>query len=293
MSIPKRCHQCNIENPDAQAFCGACGSPLALNDYVSGRVKAEVSLAVQNRDVLETDSAVRIFERAFGWIERIFKYGLVLVGICLSIITFVGVLKYRDLTETINGAKKAVTDTADSARRQMANDTSSFTKDLDTSREELRDASRLKPQMEKMQGQLAKANADIQVQQKLLSSSETFAKEIFSSHVFQSFARGKVPSDHFAVVQDKKNHTSKIYLLAPSSPIKATLQWQWGALSQYPDRLSVRHNLIIVEWNQEISDLPEDTIVMSYFPDPSDKTIYRSLSVRNGKVFADGEAIDP
>jgi hypothetical protein len=45
----KQCYQCGHGNTD-QTFCGACGSPLHLNDYIAKKVKDQLAETIQNRD---------------------------------------------------------------------------------------------------------------------------------------------------------------------------------------------------------------------------------------------------
>ena len=64
----KQCYQCGHGNTD-QTFCGACGSPLHLNDYIAKKVKDQLAETIQNRDVLERESSIKVFNQAWGWIK--------------------------------------------------------------------------------------------------------------------------------------------------------------------------------------------------------------------------------
>jgi hypothetical protein len=84
----KVCFQCGQTNPQ-QAFCGACGSALNLNDYIARSVKEQLVTAVRDRDLLETESAINVFEKALGWTKLVgYAFGLV-----LAIITGLGIWK--------------------------------------------------------------------------------------------------------------------------------------------------------------------------------------------------------
>lgn len=58
MPTNKLCYQCGNDNPD-QAFCGNCGSPLALNDYISRQVKDQLAGTIQNGIVYFTNPVLK------------------------------------------------------------------------------------------------------------------------------------------------------------------------------------------------------------------------------------------
>lgn len=53
----KNCFKCGHDNAE-QAFCGKCGSPLQLGDYISGQVKEQLTGQSRDRDIIETESAI-------------------------------------------------------------------------------------------------------------------------------------------------------------------------------------------------------------------------------------------
>ena len=57
-----------------QFFCGQCGASLVLKEYISGQVAKEIANSVRDRDVIEIDSAVKVFERAFRWAKLTFGF---------------------------------------------------------------------------------------------------------------------------------------------------------------------------------------------------------------------------
>src|ERR1700730_15816336 len=82
----KRCYQCGKDNPD-QAFCGTCGSPLALNDFIATKVKTQIADSIRARGVLEVDSSIKVFEKALGWMKLLFwgaTVALAIVGVVLG-----------------------------------------------------------------------------------------------------------------------------------------------------------------------------------------------------------------
>ena len=76
-----RCFQCGHDNEEA-AFCSACGSPLVLTDYISKTVKEQLATLITNRDVIEAESAHKIFEKVTGW----FKLFAVVIAVAVAIL---------------------------------------------------------------------------------------------------------------------------------------------------------------------------------------------------------------
>jgi hypothetical protein len=114
LSISKPCYQCGSDNPE-QAFCGACGSPLHLNDFISTRVKEQVADVIRDRDVLETESSIKVFERALGWLKIVGS-----IAVALLAIVGIGVIwKASDWWSGVDKAKQAVIDTSNAARTQI------------------------------------------------------------------------------------------------------------------------------------------------------------------------------
>ena len=107
MPTSKRCYECGNENL-GQSFCGACGSPLTLKDYISTKVKDQISDTLRDRDVLEMDSSIKVFKRAWEWIRLI-------IGIAVGLLVLAGggvIWKASDFWSGVDKAKQSVTDTA-------------------------------------------------------------------------------------------------------------------------------------------------------------------------------------
>ena len=96
----KQCYQCGHDNTD-QIFCGACGSPLNLNDYIAKKVKDQLAETIQNRDVLERECSIKVFNQAWGWIKL---FGGIAIG--LLVLTGAGVVwKASDLWSGVDNSK--------------------------------------------------------------------------------------------------------------------------------------------------------------------------------------------
>lgn len=127
MSTPKKCYQCGSENPE-QAFCGSCGSPLALTDFISTKVKDQLTDTIRNRDVLEMDSSIKVFKQAWDWIKLIFG-----IAIGLLVLTGAGVIwKASDFWSSVDKAKQSVTDSAKKSSDDIATFSSQSKQDIAT-----------------------------------------------------------------------------------------------------------------------------------------------------------------
>jgi hypothetical protein len=303
MPTSKQCYQCGHNNDD-QAFCGTCGSPLTLSEYISKKVKDQLADAVRDRDLLETDSSIKVFNQAWSWIRLIF-------GIAVTLLVLAGggvIWKASDFWSDVDKAKESVDEQAEAVKKtavqtqaDISRQTASFQKDLDASRVELQAASGIQPEMEGMQKKLAEAITAIQAQQKVLSSSEEFAKSVFSSHLTEYFNlkvnAGAAPTvdvkKRYAIIppftKDAKN--TIVFLLLDTSPIQGTLQLQQQVAVQPPGSYFSIHNMVVFFWGDPASGLEQKPLSVSYFPDKSDTDIIHTLSDHDGRLFADDQPL--
>lgn len=330
----KSCFNCHSENDEKQSFCGTCGSPLELSDYISTRVTTEVSNLTRDRNVVETESAIKIFERAYGWVK-------IVAGIAVSLVAIVaGVFLWKasDLWTSVDKAKQSVLDTskqtskqlhevashargdiemaskqATEASKQAAIDASALSQKLqrtavkttsqlrseeatvkhevENSEVQLAAVNRLQPQFQAMQFQLGEATKAIAAQQKALSSSQEFAKQIFSSRVTEYYFFDP-PVTPRSVVDpvvgpsgDRRGMTI-LYMLLPSVPIPGTLQLQWKYALQPPNSYYTFDNVLVFHWSDPIATLIQAPVTVSYFPDSTNRDLINELSVRDGRVYA-------
>jgi hypothetical protein len=336
MPTLKQCYQCGNDNPD-QGFCGVCGSPLALNDYLSKKVKDQVAETIENRDVLEMDSSIRVFKQAWEWIRLI-------IGIAVGLLVLVGggvIWRASDFWASADKAKQSVTDTAKKSSDEIARSSAqskqeissaleagkaaittaasdasrqsqvlkdatiqaqseitrqkaALQSDVENSRHQLQAAGKIQPEMEDMRKQLAKATSDMQAQQKVISSSEEFVKQVFSSHAVEMFNIGRSPKDRYAIItppSKEANSTTVVMLLLSAAPIQGTLQLQYHIYLQPPGSYFNIHNLVLFFWSDAAEKLQQNAISVSYFPDKSDKEVIHALSEHDGRMFADDQPL--
>ena len=117
----RQCYKCGQTNP-AQAFCGICGSPLALDEFIRAKVDSQLTDAIRDRDVLETESSIKVFEKALGWMKLLFWVATV----ALAIVGVVVGYQAWDFTKGIEKAKQSVTEAA----RKSADDISGVSSNL-------------------------------------------------------------------------------------------------------------------------------------------------------------------
>jgi hypothetical protein len=336
------CFQCEAENPADQLFCGQCGSALTLKDYISGQISKEIADAIRDRDVLETESAIRVFERAWGWATLVRNIFAVAAGTVLAVVLVVAGWvgwKALDFSKTADGAKTSVVETANSTKREIsrtseeslaeirtstnsateANRTSSanaalFTKEIKTSAAqtkaelkneaasvrtevtnsttELEAVKKLQPEFESMRAQLGKATSNLAEQQKVISSSEDFVKHVFSTHATYFFTFEDFVRPNAVVIPAPPGiKNSVVLMLLPNSPIPGTLQLQYKIYVQPANSYFQVHNMIVFFWGDPPGNLKTESLVVSYFPDKSDKETIKTLSIRDGRTFADDEPL--
>jgi hypothetical protein len=122
---PLTCYQCSKSNPH-QRHCGHCGAPLNLNDYISFKVADDVRHSIRDRDVLEKESSIAVFTRAWGWMKLV-------LGIAIGLLVLVGfgtAWKASDLWDSVDKAKKSVTDTASTSSQDIRDVASGSKRDI-------------------------------------------------------------------------------------------------------------------------------------------------------------------
>ena len=77
-------------------------------------------------------------------------------------------------------------------------------------------------------------------------------------------------------------------MLVPDTPIDGTLPTAMGSfLTTTEFILSYSHNLILFYWGETPDTLKANSLAVSFFPDKSDKDTAKTLTLRDGRVYAD------
>jgi hypothetical protein len=126
--VSKKCYKCEHVNPE-QAFCGVCGSPLVLDDFITTRVNERLTDAIRDRDVLETQSSIKVFEKAFGWLKILFWV------VTVPFVIVSAVLGYQawNFSKGIESAKQSVTDAARKSDAEVSAASSQSKQDISNS----------------------------------------------------------------------------------------------------------------------------------------------------------------
>ena len=267
---------------------------------------------------------MRVFERVFNWVKIV----LIVVGFVTAIAAGLGIWKASDWWSSVNAAKKVVTESSNKARddvqksvkdatdkintsaSQASEQSKSFStyathaeadlskqstglkRDVDNTRKQIASASTLQPQMTEMQKELKISTDQMREQQKVFSSSEEFVKQVFSSHTFDIYNVGREPATRLVTVPAAPpNNNSIVAFLLSNSPVPQTLQLQYRVYAQPPNSFFTIHNIVIFFWGEPLSNLKDQQLSASYFPDKSDTEIIKVLKVENGRIFADGEPL--
>jgi len=128
-------------------------------------------------------------------------------------------------------------------------------------------------------------------QQKVLSTSEEFAKNLFGSHQVEFFQPGQASPERCRVLPRKSGNGATVYLLLSKVPIPQTLQLQYHVYSQPSNSYASIGNLVIFSWGDPADNLKAHQLAVSYFPDNSSRAEITALSETDGRVYADGEPL--
>jgi hypothetical protein len=156
----------------------------------------------------------------------------------------------------------------------------------------LQGVERLQPEFDSMRAQLGKATSDLAAQQKVISSSEDFVKQVFSSHMISLFTFDQlVKPDSIVLPSPAPGGNTVVYMLLPATPIPGTLQLQYHIYVQPPGSYGNIHNVVIFAWGDTVDSLKQKQMSVSYFPDSSDKDLIHALSQKDGRAFADDQPL--
>lgn len=97
------CFKCKTANLE-QRFCGHCGAALNLEEFITSQVEANLAQRTQQKDLVERESSIRIFERTVGY----FKVFATVAVIVVAPVAFIGIYKWSDLYKTIDTAKTSI-----------------------------------------------------------------------------------------------------------------------------------------------------------------------------------------
>src|SRR5687767_1024746 len=115
----KRCFGCGSQNAIDHSFCGSCGAPLELKDFIDQQVALCLDESTRERDLVERESAIRIFERAYGWAKMFASIFAVVVAVVVIGFTAVGLSTWADVRNSINSAKQSAIDTVERIKRDV------------------------------------------------------------------------------------------------------------------------------------------------------------------------------
>ncbi|MGI4756516.1 MAG: hypothetical protein ACRYGF_06670 [Janthinobacterium lividum] len=317
-----------------------------MSAFIAHRVQAELQTAIKDRNVLETESAISVFEKALGWMKLLATGA----GVLLAIVSAVFAWRLHDLSTVVSTAKTTVSQSADAARAEIRGTSTATLKGMQVaaasalvgsqeasrnaakvsndlnatatrtknelnqeaaavrqstvaSQAALANANKLQPEITSLRSSLDQTTKGLAEQKKLLSSSEEFAKKIFSSRVnaFFDFPPGDANTvalkgatlilKNYAVIPKNADGqgTVVIFILLPSAPIRQTLQLQHGVATQPISSFFTIHNLVIFFWSDPVEVLKQKTLIASYFPDSGDKELIKTLLIKNGRIYADDQ----
>lgn len=142
-------------------------------------------------------------------------------------------------------------------------------------------------QVSELDGKVATALADISKQQEKLANTDELVETLFSKGQIEQFSI--VDSPRF-VALPVGDHV-EVYILLTQPPIFQTLQLQWHIYVQPKNSYVTVSNVLIFKWGQSLDALKPNVLIVSYVPNPRAPTNFKQLSVKDGIVYADGQAL--
>lgn len=116
------CSYCRAENPDGNAFCGACGARIhseeasdiarVVDRAVEEQMAAAFDSRLKDQLVVEVEVAERIAERTMKWAKLAGFFIAIPAALLAGLLAFVGIETYSDLEK--------VTNTLDKTRDEIA-----------------------------------------------------------------------------------------------------------------------------------------------------------------------------
>jgi hypothetical protein len=174
----------------------------------------------------------------------------------------------------------------------MQQHASTIVSNIDNARNQLKAAESLRPEMEEMQKSLAGALVQVQKQQETISSSENFVREVFSTHRTDYFTYGTNPSARIKIQEPPPGQQQAVIIfLLSATPISETLQLQFKLFAQPPNSYFSSHNVVMFYWDDSVDTFKGGQLSASYFPDKSDKVHINALTEKEGRIYADEEAL--
>lgn len=293
------------------------------------KVDSRLADAVRDRDVLETESSIKVFEKALGWMKLLFlgaTVALAIVGVAVGYqawdfskgtekakqsVTDAAKKSSDDISKSLDAAKSDIKTASDNAIKQsqsmqaqavqskaeISKNTASFQSALDASRHQLQSASDLQPEIQKLQKKLAQTNMEVENQKQILSNSQDFVRSIFSTHradIFFGLPQHQgAPQGRYVIIPPVTgNGNTVVLLLLSATPIPNTLQLQYHVFAQQPNTfMIIAHNLLMFFWGETPVNLENKQISASYFADLGDKETIQSLSEHDGRWFADDQPL--
>ena len=147
--------------------------------------------------------------------------------------------------------------------------------------------------------ELAEQKLSLQAQQKKLVDTGELVRALYSKPVTDTFHLKETPT-RIAVIPHKTGNAS-VYFLLEEPPIEQTVQLQWH-ISVQPkfSYVIVRYgkeatNVIGFRWGQSAASLNQHPMTITYVGDPGagKGKVFKSLSVKDDVVYADGNPLPP
>ena len=302
-----------------------------LETFVKTQIEESIKEKFRDQKLVDIETSQAIAERLHGWAKLFAFVVGVPIGLFLLWLSVAGFEKYSDFKKLVASiddqvkpkieqarsdaeqaqktAKEAKTEAEDSkrtieaatveAKRQLgsANELAKNVKALSdrvsgleqqTSTQIKGSSQRVDARVVELDQKIDAAAKDIAEQQKKLASTDELVRTLFSKGRTEYFSMsGKTAN---AIVVAHQNG-AMVFVLLTAAPIYQTLELKWRVASQPRNSYSVNNNVVTFFWGESADNLKANPLEVTYVPDPTSKTPFKSLVLRDKAVFADDKKI--
>jgi hypothetical protein len=153
---------------------------------------------------------------------------------------------------------------------------------------------RIEAQVKDLHQQMDATSKGMLEQEKKLASTDELVKALFSKGITEYFqTSANSPAAVIVSLQVAGKNSAFVFMLLKSAPIFQTVELKWRVASQPRNSFGlIKNNILFFNWGEPIENLRQNPIEVYYVPDPTSKTpAFKALSIREGTIFADDEAV--
>jgi uncharacterized coiled-coil protein SlyX len=320
-----RCNNPSPEGKKFCADCGSPLDLEAIRfeARVGKAVEETLNSKFKDQKFIQLETSQAIAERLQGW-AKLFGFFVGLpFAMLLLIVSVFGIEKVSDLRELVDGVEKQVKPRvqeakssaeqaqamADDAQKksvaaektvegvvqqtkqqlgsatQLVNnvhDLSQRVSDLET-----KASGQMQARVTELNQKVDAATKNIEEQQKKLASTDELVKALFSKGQTEYFVTSQPAPNVIVVPLPDPTKGCFVFMLLRSAPIFQTTEIKWRVASQPRSSYSVNLNVLFFFWGDPSDNLKQNPLEVTYVPDPTLKTTFKKLTLKDNGVYAD------